>query len=154
MKNIISLFSLVAVLYSTNANATHAYRSEICQSANLNLGYLGNYPVGGDYGISKIGSETEIIALPTYDSETPNTLEDAEVIFSELSTKVTEVGPSSQDCWFDHEEWKSEKVIEINSLSVEAALILGLKAGDKLTFACEESSDIPNDLECEEDNKE
>lgn len=127
------------MLIFNNAFATHAYRSQNCKSTTHNLAYKGNYPVGGMYGISLVGQETDIPALPLLDSETPNGLEDAEVIFSENS---------SNNCGFDNEEWTSEKTIEINLISPSASHELGLKKGDKLLFICEESTDYPNGSEC------
>lgn len=148
MKNLLPCF-LFATLFSNNAFATHAYRSENCKSTTHELNYKGNYPVGGMYGISKAGQENDTSALPLFDaSETPNTLEDADVIFSEISSEIIEVGPSSNDCGFDHEEWKSVKVVEINLISNDAAKNLGLSQGYKLTFVCEETTDYPNGGEC------
>lgn len=149
MKKILLPCFLLAAFFSNNAFATHAYRSENCKSKTHDLNYKGNYPVGGMYGIALAGQDADTPALPLFDtSETPNTLEDADVIFSETSSKVIELGPASNDCGFDHEEWKSEKIVEINLISNDAAKNLGLKQGDKLNFICEESTDYPNGSEC------
>ncbi len=150
MKKIFSLSLLVAALFSSNAFATHAYRGENCKSLTHKLDYLGNYPIGGSYGMSVIGTEADNTkALPLFDkSETPNTLEDADVIFSEVSSKIIEQAQSSKDCDFDYEEWKSEKIIEIKLILSEGVKNLGLNQGDKITFICEESTAYPNRSNC------
>jgi hypothetical protein len=151
MKNVLLSCSLLTIFFCSNAFA-HAYRNEYCESDTLKLIYEGNYPYGGSYVISLLETEGEYtLARPLYDyddSKTPNTLESADVIFSKISTKVTEVGPTSSDCWFDHKEWKSEKIIEVNLINEVASKNLGLKQGDKIIFKCEEDSDIPNGKEC------
>jgi len=142
----------VILLISTNAFATHAYRSENCKSATHDLPYKGNYPVGGDYGISLAGQESDIKALPLYDAEeTPTTLEDTDVVFNEVSSKILTQAPTTNECYFEHDEWTSEKVIEISLLTPEAATALGLKQGDKITFICEETTDYPNGNNCEDE---
>lgn len=148
MKKVLIPACLLLAIVSSNAFATHAYRSQNCKSTTHDLVYKGNYPVGGMYGISLAGQEADVPALPLWDSETPNGLEDAEVIFSEKSSNVIKKGESSSDCGFDHEEWTSEKTIEINLISTSASHELGLKKGDKLSFICEESTDYPNGSEC------
>jgi hypothetical protein len=150
MKFLLPCF-LLAAFFSTNAFATHAYRSENCKSQTHELNYKGNYPVGGMYGVSLLGQEEDDTpALPLYDaSETPNSLEDADVIFTEGDSKILSQKPTSHDCYFDHDEWTSEKTIEVNLISPEAAKKLGLKQGDKMVFTCEESTDYPNGKDCE-----
>ncbi|MBC7539001.1 MAG: hypothetical protein H7281_09280 [Bacteriovorax sp.] len=149
MKRILLSYLLLSMFISSNAFATHAYRSENCKSTTLDLAYKGNYPIGGMYGISLPGQEEDIPALPLFDtSETPNSLENADVIFTENSSIVTEQGETTSDCGFDHTEWKSEKIIEINLIANDAAKNLSLKQGDKLTFICEESTDYPNGSDC------
>lgn len=149
MKNLLFLVVILLSLFSTNAFATHAYRSEYCSSKTLNLYYKGNYPVGGMYGISLINDKNEIIALPLYDvSETPTTLdEEVQVVFDEKSSTVIEKTPMTNDGSFDHEEWISEKTIEISLISDDASLKLGLKQGDQIEFRCEESTDYPSNTE-------
>jgi hypothetical protein len=144
------LFScFVMSLTTTNAFATHAYRSEDCKSKDHELFYKGNYPVGGMYGILKTGEE-EISALPLFDvSETPNSTLDADVIFNELDSKVIEETPTTSDCGFDHTEWTSEKTIEISLITDDAAKKLGLKKGEEIKFFCSESTDYPNGTDCE-----
>jgi hypothetical protein len=150
MKKILLPGFLLLTLISNNAFATHAYRSENCKSKSKthDLVYKGNYPVGGMYGISLVEKDTDVLALPLFDSETPNTLDDADVIFSVKLSKVIEKGETAKDCGFDHKEWKSKKIVEINLISNDAAKKLGLKQGDKLTLICEESTDYPNGTEC------
>lgn len=149
MKRILLPGFLLLTLLSTNAFAAHAYRSENCKSKTHDFYYKGNYPVGGMYGISLAGQSSDVTALPLFESETPNSLEDADVIFSEKSSKVIEEVKTTIDCGFDHEEWKSEKVIEVNLISKDAANNLSLKQGDKITFICEETRDYPNGTECD-----
>lgn len=154
MKKLLLSLSLT-VLVSQNAFAIHAYRSETCTSKDHTLDYKGNYPVGGMYGIS-LNSDLEDYtpALPKEDGEYQTTLEDADVIFNEISSKVTEESKPVSECYFDHDEWKSEKVIEVSLISESAAKKLGLKQGDKITFTCEETTDYPNGNNCaEEDSK-
>jgi len=135
--------------FSNNAFAIHAYRTEDCTSTTHDLYYKGNYPIGGMYGITLKGQEEETTALPIFDaSETPNTLEDANVIFNEVSSKITEQSPTTNECLFDHDEWESEKIIEVLSISNESSKKLNLKQGDKITFTCVESTDYPNGKEC------
>jgi hypothetical protein len=149
MKRILFPCFFLATFMSNNAFATHAYRSENCKSKTLDLAYKGNYPVGGMYGVSLAGQDTDTPALPLFDtSEAPNSLDDADVIFTENSSIVTEQGETTSDCGFDHTEWKSEKIIEINLISNDAAKNLSLNQGDKLTFICEESTDYPNGSDC------
>ena len=148
MKKVFLPGILLLTFISSNAFAAHAYRSENCKSKTHELGYKGNYPFGGMYGISLSGQDSDISALPLFDFEIPNSLEDAEVIFSEKSSRVVKEGVETNDCGFDHKEWTSQKVIEINLISNDAAKKLGIQQGDKLTFICEESSDIPNNSEC------
>lgn len=149
MKTILLPAFLLVTFFSNNAFARHAYRSESCTSTTHDLYYKGNYPVGGMYGMTLKGQEEETTALPLFDaSETANTLEDANVIFNEVSSKITEQAPTSNDCWFEHDEWKSEKIVEILSISDESSKKLNLKAGDKMTFICEESTDYPTGNDC------
>jgi len=148
MKKILFAGCLLLGLVSNSAFATHAYRSEICKSKNHNLTYKGNYPVGGMYGISLARQDIDVPALPLFDSETPNTLEDGEIIFSVKLSRVIEKGEISKDCGFDYEEWTSEKNIEVNLISNEAAEKLDLKQGDRLRLICEESTAFPNGTEC------
>jgi len=147
-KCLLSLF-LFSVLFNQNAFARHAYRSEDCKMKDLSLVYKGNYPVGGMYGISRDGQEEDETALPLFDGEYQNTLEDANVIFTEMNSKILEETPPVSECGFEHTEWKSEKVISIDLITDDASKKLGLKAGEKFTFICEESTDYPDDSECE-----
>lgn len=146
-KCLLSVF-LLTVLVNQNAFARHAYRSENCKSQDLSLVYKGNYPVGGMYGISR-GEQEDVPALPLFEDEYKNTLIDADVLFTELNVKVLEKTPPVSECGFKHTEWKSEKVIAFDLLTDDAAKSLGLKPGEKLTFICEESTDHPDDSECE-----
>lgn len=147
MKFLIPL--LLLSLQSTNAFATHAYRSEECTSTTHNLSYKGNYPIGGLFGLSVKGQDTEVSAYPLYDSETASTLNDAEVIFEDKSWAETSERVPTIACGFDHEEWTSEKVIEISLISTDASRALGLKKGDQINFTCVETTDYPNGTECD-----
>lgn len=147
MKLLIPL--LLLSLQSTNAFARHAYRSEECTSTTHNLSYKGNYPIGGLYGFSVKGEE-EVSAYPLYDSETASTLDDAEVIFEDKSWAETSERVPTVDCDFDHEEWTSEKVIEISLITTDASKTLGLKKGDQIHFTCVETTDYPNANSCED----
>lgn len=151
MKKMLLPCFLLATFFSTNAFATHAYRSENCKSLTHELDYKGNYPWGGMYGVSLLGQEeNDTPALPQYDgSDKPNTLEDADMIFTEGDSTILHQEPTVHDCWFDHDKWTSEKTVKINLISPEAGKKLGLKSGDKMTFTCEESTDTPNGNECE-----
>ena len=142
-KSLLLAFTILTTLTS-NAFANHAYRSQSCTSEKFDLAYLGNYPVGGMYGLSPSNSENQVSALPSDD--TVMTDVNAEVIFTELSSVNIGEAKESKDCDFDHTEWKSKKVIEMTSVSAEAAKI-GLKQGDKITFICEETLDYPNGVE-------
>jgi hypothetical protein len=146
MKHLITL-SIIFTLSNT-AFATHAYRGENCTSTNYKLNYNGNYPVGGLYGISLKGLDEETKALPLNDLVIPSTLEYAEVIFTEVSSKIIKKSKISSDCGFEHEEWRSKKSILINLISDEASLKLKLKKGDKILFTCNESADYPDGSEC------
>jgi hypothetical protein len=143
----LSALAILSIM-SSSAFATHAYRSESCKSATHELFYKGNYAIGGDYGIKTIDQTEDIKALPLNDSETTNTLDDAEVIFNEGDSKITKEIETTSDCGFEHQEWRSEKEITINLISTEASKILGLKSGDKMTFTCEESFDMPDGSDC------
>ncbi len=145
---------MLTLFISTNAFATHAYRSEHCKSVTHNLDYKGNYPYGGMYGISLPNEEEDTTALPQEVGETPMSLEDAEVIFRQIDYKITEDAGEVNECYFDHREWKSEQTIIIDLISNDAAKKLGLKAGDKITFICEETTDFPNGNNCEDSPKE
>lgn len=138
-----------SLMISTSSFATHAYRGEDCKSSKLELNYLGNYPVGGDYKISLLGSEDGAKALPLEEGEGTNTLADAEVIFQEVSSKNIGSKETISECGFDHEEWKSKKSIKIKAISKAAGLKLGLKKGDKIQMVCDETFDMPNGKDCE-----
>lgn len=156
MRFLLPLFmtALMTALFSGNAFAIHAYRSENCKALNHTLDYKGNYPVGGMYGISlNSNPEEDTTALPLTDGEYTNTLDDAEVIFNELTSVVLEEKTPVNDCYFDHQEWTSEKVIEVKLISKDAAKKLGLNEGDKITFICQETTDYPNGNTCEDDSK-
>ncbi|MBC7712193.1 MAG: hypothetical protein H7177_02580 [Rhizobacter sp.] len=149
MKRILLPVILVLNFFSTNAFATHAYRSENCISAIHTLNYTGNYPIGGLYSMSLTGQDMNVPALPLWDDpENPNTLNDADVLMSNVESKIIKKGPSSNDCGFDHEEWTSETTIVINAINDDASKKLGLKQGDTLTLICEESTDYPNGSDC------
>lgn len=152
MKHLLTF--IIFTTLSANAFATHAYRSENCKSTTHNLDYKGNYPYGGMYGISLIGQDSETTALPQEYGETQTTLEDAEVIFKEVSSKITEDTGEVKECYFNHREWTSVKVVEISLISTDAAKNLGLHAGEKITFICEETTDYPNGNNCEDLEKE
>lgn len=147
------VLSMITAFFSQNAFAIHAYRSEVCKSETLSLVYKGNYPVGGMYGISLLASSSEeedTTALPLDDGSYQSTLEDANFIFEEISSiKLTEK-PTENDCYFDHEEYTTQKVLEVSLISVDAAKKLGVKQGDKILFTCEETFDFPNGNTCEE----
>lgn len=146
------VFSMITASFSQNAFAIHAYRSEVCKSETLSLVYKGNYPVGGMYGVSLLMSsnEEDTTALPLDDGEYQSTLEDASFIFNEISSvKITDK-PIENDCYFDHEEYTSQKVLEVSLISEVAAKKLGVKQGDKILFTCEETFDFPNGNTCEE----
>lgn len=153
MKHLLTFFLFST--FATSAFATHAYRSENCVSTTHTLNYLGNYPFGGMYGMSLPNIEnSEVSALPlNNDGEAQSTLEDAEVIFNSLDYKITSDSGEEEQCFFSHREWKSETVIEVSLISKQAAESLGLKAGDKITFICEETTDFPNGNNCEESDK-
>lgn len=145
-----SLMIVVVSLLSSSAFA-HAYRTEVCKSGSHELIYKGNYPVGGDYGIKLLGEEEDVLSLPVFNgSETENTLEDAEVIFNENSTKVLSQSAPTSDCGFEHSERLSEKEIEIKLITKEASKRLNLKSGEKIIFSCEETFDFPDNSECKE----
>lgn len=144
----LSLFLMTTVLsWSSSSYATHAYRSMNCKSQTHQLNYKGNYPLGGNYGISNSESALEFVALPQVveGSETDqNTLNDADVIFNEVtSVQVGEVTKES-DCYFDHEEWQSRKSVVINLITESASQALNLKQGSTIELICEESTDWPN----------
>lgn len=150
MKKILLPVFLFTTLFSNNVFAIHAYRTEDCTSKTHELYYTGNYPIGGMYGIKLKDQEEETIALPLFDaSETPNTLEDADVIYKEVFSVSTKPRPGKDNCWFDHEEWKSKKIIKILSISEESSKKLNLKKGDKMVFTCKESTDYPSGNECD-----
>jgi len=142
---------LAMTLISTNVFARHAYRSENCKVKDLSLFYKGNYPYGGMYGMSRDGDVYDVPTLPLFDGEYTNTLEDADVIYSELNSKIIKESPPISECGFEHTEWTSEKVISIDLIAEGASKQLGIKAGDKFTFICEESTDYPDDSECDHD---
>lgn len=143
---------LLLSLFSSNAFATHAYRSESCTSPTHDLYYDGNYPVGGNYMFSLKGQNQQVVTLPLWDVEDyHNTLEDADVVFDTLNRIDFDRSEITNDGWFDHEEWKSESTIQISLITPEASQKLGLKQGDKITFTCDESTDYPNRTETEEE---
>ena len=63
-----------------------------------------------------------------------NTLDNADVIYTEMSSKRTSrIRSSNKVCEFDHQHWKSR---------------MGLKKGSKLEFKCSESFDYPTQKDC------
>ncbi|MBY0414075.1 MAG: hypothetical protein K2Q18_07910 [Bdellovibrionales bacterium] len=151
MKRLLLPILFVSAFLSKNAFATHAYRSEDCTSSTHNLFYKGNYPLGGMYGMTLVNQEEETSALPTEDVEN-NTLEDAEILFTEIATTITSVPVERTECYFDHTDWSSEKVIEISDITALGVNNLGLKKGDRITFTCKESTDFPNGNRCDDEN--
>lgn len=150
MKTVLLPVFLFTILFSNNVFAIHAYRTEDCTSKTHELYYTGNYPIGGMYGIKLKGQEEDVSALPLFDaSETPNTLEDAEVIYKELFSAATKKRRDKDNCWFEHDEWKSKKIIKILSISEESSKKLKLKKGEKIIFTCHESTDYPSGNECD-----
>lgn len=142
----------LATLLSSPAFAIHAYRSMDCTSTSHQLHYKGNYPVGGDYGLTRIAEResSEVLALPNepeiYDEASLNA---AGVVFSETSSRNLGPVQRAEECSFDHEEWRSEKIIRIERISADAAKLLGLRQGESLTFQCSESTDTPNGNSCD-----
>ncbi len=147
----VSAFLLVS-FFSANTFAMHAYRSMNCTSESLNFNYLGNYPMGGDYSITKKSEESKANALPlvSESDERHNTLEDAGILFNVVSSEDLGEKIEDKDCGFDHTEWTSKKVVEISLISSEATSELGLVAGQKILFTCNESTDYPNGISCDE----
>jgi hypothetical protein len=148
MKKLFLPALFLSTLISQNALAMHAYRSEDCQSQTHNLNYLGNYSYGGMYKMALVNDTEGVTALPLDNGEKPSTLEDAEIIFSEIDSKVTVPEVITSDCGFEHSEWTTEKTIEVNLISTEASSKMSLKSGEKITFICKETTDFPNGTEC------
>lgn len=145
----------IALICSSQAFAVHAYYSMDCKSEQYQLRYKGNYPVGGDYGISLKGTDVEkvdaleLLALPNWGKENPygeEALKGADLVYLEKSETIGEVKKSSA-CEFDHEEWTSKRVIEVERVSDLAIQKLGLKKGQKIEMMCNESTDYPSDSE-------
>lgn len=143
------IFFVFTMSMTSSVFATHAYRTMDCQSNDLQLRYKGNYAVGGDYGISRSGGK-EFLALPN-ESEIYGDAElnSADVVFKIVSaTKISEV-ETSEDCGFDHTEKQTRTVVNLDRVSPDAGLQLGVNQGDSVTLVCEETLDIPNGKECE-----
>lgn len=154
-----SLFVTAAGLLalSSSAFAEHAYRSMECRSKTHLLRYKGDEPVGGDYGLSKLGDDIEqeeyleVLSLPSDQSDVygKDELSSAGVLFNEkLSANLTEKEKSSE-CGFDREEWTSYKTIRFEKVSPAAAKRLDLKQGSEMKFTCEEALEYPNGKDCE-----
>lgn len=136
-------------LITQSAFAMHAYRDESCKSKKHELYYKGNYPVGGMYGVTLLGQDEEVSAYPSFEpSGTPNSLEDADVIFEEVSSRKISRTKTTSDGCFEHEEWRSKKTIKVTLISEEASQKLGLKQGEKIKFTCDESFDFPVGTDC------
>jgi hypothetical protein len=148
-KLFLPVFALIT-FFSQNAFAIHAYRSEHCVAESHELNYMGSQMVGGYYGYILPGVEDYIKAYPLIDGDTTSTLEDADVLFTELSWENTKPPVMTDACEFNQEVWFTKKVIEVNLISSEASRKLELKSGDKITYLCEETFDLPNGTECEE----
>jgi hypothetical protein len=146
-KVFISIFFLVSLI-TNNALAAHGHRTEKCSSISHEFVYEGNYSLGGMYSISLTGNELVVSALPLIELETPNTLNDADIIFVEKSSSIFDKIEISKNGDYEHREWNSAKVIEINLISNDASKKIGLKQGDKLSLLCLESSDFPMMNEC------
>lgn len=145
------LLSTAILAFAPEAHATHAYRSEHCQSKTLTLRYNGNYPVGGYYGIAKRSTDlekNELLAIPNdleiYGQEE---LDSAEVIFTETASKIIGDEKESSEDGFDHSEWTSLKKIRFDRVSRKAAGKLGIRQGQYVVFQCQESTDYPNGKE-------
>jgi len=147
MKQLVFL-ALTMTLTST-AFATHAYRSEDCRatSKNLALRYTGNYPVGGDYAISQLNDKSanaELLALSMDDELDQSDYASADVVFSEVQSKNLGKSKKSSDDDFDHEEWRSRKIIKMLKVTSAASQKLGIQQGESVVFVCHESTDYPN----------
>lgn len=146
MKNAIFVTTFSLSLISSTAFA-HTSRSEVCKSMTHDLVYTGNNMFGGLYKISLKNKDQDISALPTMEVEVKdeaNTLEDADVLLDTIKYKAITKKKSRNDCWYEHEEWKSIQKIKINAITSEASSVLGLKKGDQITFICKESIDYPS----------
>jgi hypothetical protein len=139
---------LFTAFFSQASYAIHAYRSEDCVSASHSLNYLGNYPYGGFYGLSKVGHENEeesVHALPLYEND-----DDVDVVFDTSKEVIITKEPTEHGCLFDYDEWSSTKDVSILKITEAASALLGLKQGDVLSFSCEEASQTPNGHDCDE----
>lgn len=142
MKKIILTISLS--LLSLNVFATHAYRSQDCGVGNIQFNYTGNYPVGGYYAMSINEGESSLLQDAEYADEPENQ-------FQFVSSVILEHQETKHECYFDHEESKTETVVQFLTLTKENEEKFNIKNGDKLTMICEETFDYPNGDTCGDD---
>lgn len=147
--------------------ATHIYGGSSCSNPQFYLNYDGpgsNYAFGGLsnlYVKNQKNSEGETVKLLAYEDfdGTPEKVGAGEgswgplhIVYSEeLSTRKGKVRVSPkrgdkcepEEIDFQHSEWKANVVVRIDAISSEASQRTGLKAGSKLSFNCDKSSDVP-----------
>lgn len=143
-----SIALLMLLAFSSSAFATHAYRSETCISQSTNqaykLVYKGNYPFGGAFGLSKLGSEEEVELFQKEETADPSVNEFDVVRGKTLSSKVTKDRCTKGDpIRFRNEISKTQTVVNVSNLSAEAEAILDLKSGTYVIFNCNVEYNFP-----------
>jgi hypothetical protein len=142
MKKLAAILGLI--ILSTSVYATHAYRSEVCQSDTHKLVYKGNYPVGGSYGLSDLKGAEEI-ELWTKEDDSKTEENEFEVINAKTIKNDT-IKASCRDgdeIDFDETEFTTEKVIKFNRISTEDEKKSGMNSGSLMIFKCSENLSIP-----------
>jgi hypothetical protein len=159
MKNAALL--IVTVLFASPAFAIHVYGDYQCANEKLELKYDGpgsNYAFGGfsNFYTRESKGKVKHLAIEAMDNETKigEVVADSplDVIFSEVETVVTKRGKTglkvgdkceAGELDYNHSEWQSRRIIEINEISQGASEALGLKKGDKIKVKCNDSMDVP-----------
>lgn len=147
-----AIITFLALVISQSAFATHAYRSETCESQTHSLKYKGNYPLGGAYGLSLKGSNVEVEIWDINDSENQDVDGDnkLQIVGVDVrSTKVVEAECGSNNDGVDFEETLTESVKKIKfvQLSSDDELKLGIKSGTDTYLRCSETFSMP--VRCE-----
>lgn len=147
--------------------AMHNYAGSSCSNAQFDLNYDGpgsNYAFGGFSNLyikKQTDSSGKPLALLAYENIEGDYMKIGEdfgqdrtlqIIFSEIQSKKTsktKITPKKgQKCTpgeydYQHAQWNADTVVKIDEISSEASQKTGLKAGSKLNFHCEKSTDTP-----------
>ncbi|WP_413287632.1 hypothetical protein [Bdellovibrio sp. HCB337] len=156
-----TIFLLASILCASPAFAIHLYADYHCKNGNLELNYDGpgsNYAFGGfgHFYITKAGKTISVLSLEDIsegDSVGDVVAEEILGVLFDLhnekaTSPITSDKKAGDKCEpgeidYVHTEWNSTRTIVIKEILPQASQDLGIKAGEKLTFTCQETQDTP-----------